>query len=82
MPLRLLFMEHVQMQGLFWLRHVPEFQGRYRLTIQPISLPIFATQEVKLNNLYQQGLTVNQAYKNFGLTAPQGEGWSDEELEW
>ncbi len=42
----------------------------------------FATQEVKLNNLYQQGLTVNQAYKNFGLTAPQGEAWSEEELEW
>lgn len=42
----------------------------------------FATQEVALTNLYQQGRAINQAYKNFGLTAPQGSGWSDEELEW
>lgn len=42
----------------------------------------FATQEVELTNLYQTGLMVNQMYKNFGLTAPTGTGWSEEELAW
>lgn len=42
----------------------------------------FATQEVELTNLYEAGLLVNQEYKNFGLTAPTGIAWSDEELEW
>lgn len=42
----------------------------------------FATHEVDLVNLYQQGLLNNQAYANFGLKAPQGDAWSEEELEW
>ena len=42
----------------------------------------FATQEVDLTNLYEMGRLTNQSYANFGLTAPVGIAWSDEELEW
>lgn len=42
----------------------------------------FATQEVKLLDLYENGKLVNKMYENYGLTAPQGTAWSEEELEW
>lgn len=42
----------------------------------------FPTQEVELTNLYQAGLMNNQMYANFGLTAPTGTAWSEDELEW
>lgn len=42
----------------------------------------FATQEVQLTNLYQTGMMNNQMYANYGLTAPTGVAWSDEELDW
>lgn len=47
------------------------------------------TQEVPLTNLYQNGLLVNQMYANvhsidprIPAEAPQGTGWSEEELNW
>lgn len=42
----------------------------------------FATQEVELTNLYDMGRMTNQMYANYGLTAPTGIAWSDEELAW
>lgn len=42
----------------------------------------FATKEAELTSLYQSGLLINKSYQNFGLTAPTGIAWSDEELEW
>lgn len=42
----------------------------------------FATQEVELLNLYENGLLVNKMYENYGLTPGQGTAWSEEELEW
>lgn len=42
----------------------------------------FPTQEVALTNLYQAGIMNNKMFANYGLTAPTGTAWSDEELEW
>ena len=42
----------------------------------------FATDEVDLTNLYQAGLLDNKMYANYGLTAPTGTAWSEEELAW
>ena len=42
----------------------------------------FATQEAEFTNLYEAGLLVNRSYANYGLTAPTGTAWSEEELEW
>ncbi len=42
----------------------------------------FATQEVELLDLYENGKLVNKMYENYGMTAPQGTAWSEEELEW
>lgn len=42
----------------------------------------FATQEVDLTTLYEAGLLNNKMYANYGLTAPTGTAWSEEELAW